>query len=93
MKEITQHKHFWKGLNGWQTFADTSGLHGTVPLSILTDQVVVVPSDSKAFITDKLNHSAMGKHLTRRWVADVASVLRFGGGWTNWQVERKGITL
>lgn len=61
----------------WPTLAHTADLHGTVPLSVLTGQIVIIPTDNEALITEELNYSAVGKHSTRGWVAGVASILRF----------------
>lgn len=60
--------------------ANTIDLHGAVPLSILTGQVVIVSAESKAVITEELNHSAMSKHSTGGWVAGEAPILRFAEG-------------
>lgn len=60
--------------------ANTTDLHGAVPLSILTGQVVVVSTEDEALIAEELNHSAMGKHPAGGWVASVAPIFGFGEG-------------
>lgn len=66
------------------TFAYTADLHGAVPLSILTCQVGIVSTESKAVITDELNYSAVGKQSTWGRVAGVSPILRFGERQTCW---------
>lgn len=66
------------------TFAYTADLHGAVPLSILTRQVGVVSTQSKAVITDKLNYRAVGKQSTRGRMAGVSPILRFRERQTCW---------
>ena len=58
----------------------TTDLHGAVPLSILTGQVVVVSLENEALITEELDNSAMGKHSAGRWVAGVAPIFWFREG-------------
>lgn len=58
--------------------AYTIDLHGAVPLSILTGQIVIVSTEHEALITEELNHSAVGKQSTGGGVAGVAPVLGLG---------------
>lgn len=60
--------------------AHTADLHGAVPLSILTGQIVVVSTENEAAVTEELNHRTMGKHSTGGRMAGVASILRLGEG-------------
>lgn len=60
--------------------ANTTDLHGPVPLPVLTGQVVVVPTENEALVTEELDHGAVGKHPAGGRVAGVAPVLGFGEG-------------
>lgn len=65
------------------TLAHTADLHGTIPLPVLTGQIIVVSTENEALVAEELNHSAVRIHSTGRRVAGVAPVLRFGEGQTS----------
>ena len=62
---------------GRPTLADTADLHGQVPLSVLAGQVLVVPLQDEALVTEVLDDSALGQAAAGGWVAGVAPVLWF----------------
>ena len=86
-QEVNQHpsasininRQYLTVLFGWRRtlVQETADLHGPVPAPFLAGQVLVVPLQDEALVTEVLDDSALGQAAAGGWVAGVAPVLWF----------------
>lgn len=61
-----------------------ANLHGSIPLSVLAGEELVISFQSIALVTEVLNDGLLGETVAGGGVTAVAPVLWLGGGRTRW---------